>query len=725
MSSRRDRYPVFVAINRKVKVSDIEQLLKDGKSPNSSPPGCPPPLHRAVRFNRPDIALALLQSGCQVRASKRVEQHHSPIISIAASLSMTEVVLTLCRHPDCNVFAVDGQLRTIVHIAVVRRNCDLLKGLLSCCSNFSKFLTLRDGLGLTPLHLAASVGSVRILKLLLQMEEDECFESEQLQKPQSDLPDKDFRVPEFQKPHEHCQEPQSDLADKDFRVPEFQKPHEHCQKPQSDLADKDFCVPEFQKPCEQFQKPHEQCQKPISDLSNEEFSVPESHRNCHCHGAVETNVEEGSVSGKKSSSVEPAGRQSSAAVCQKQGMRLLDHPVLGSKETMLHLAARGYHVEVVQFLLDSGASVNVRDMMNSTPLHQLVAQGNASHRALDAARLLLKAGADWSLKAAFQVHRSEKSGVKGAVVSHRFHHLHKEVTVGMTAAFRNKVAYLKLLAEFGARFEEVDGENRTTLMHALSNGSEEAAMFLLTSHPERDVFHTWLDNWGFTALHMVSYCRSKAGQLTRLMLGMGYGIALWSSRTDDRSCSDDNPVPFWSVRGRIVPFKRGSPGHHCFTPVTQAIMNSRLDVLQSLVRHSPVCLLLDYTTFRHSPLHVALTQIPDQQCMLFIDFLLAHGCDGNAVVCGSTAYHYAVNHARRNGKDAQLFSAAYLKKKLGVFFVEAECSDKRNARGLWSLRDMGLQRVRQMLRAAKGKYFDDASSLPLPPSVIRDLLFES
>lgn len=55
----------------------------------------------------------------------------------------------------------------------------------------------------------------------------------------------------------------------------------------------------------------------------------------------------------------------------------------------LHLAARSGQQEIAQLLIDSGATVDIRDLSDYTPLHNAAWNGN-----LDIVKLLLNAGAD-------------------------------------------------------------------------------------------------------------------------------------------------------------------------------------------------------------------------------------------------------------------------------------------------------------------------------------------
>ncbi|KAL8614275.1 hypothetical protein ACOMHN_007613 [Nucella lapillus] len=705
--SKGGRHQIYNAINWKTSLAEIERLLKEGKSPNASPKACPPPLHRAVRFNRPDIAMVLLKAGCQVRSGRWVEALHSPIISIAADLSMTEVVLHMASKPECDSFAMDGQLQSIVHIAVMRKNYDLLEGLrnLLCGNDFDRFLTLRDGLGLTPLHLAASTGDLKMLKLLFQ--------------------------------GDNCCQP------------------EHSQNPQSGGAE---------------------------DLRSNDF-----HDDRSLDYKQESDREGKSCSGTR-------GSFGTAGKGKEGGRRVgVDHGVMGSKETMLHLAAHNHHLEVVTFLLTQGAKVNAVDIMNNTPLHMVIAHGRADCRAVAVVRCLLNAGADWQWKGTHRRRVGKSAGVwqtmnglssrsysqvtPGMVAAIRNrvaylrvlaefgaqfdevctahmtalmyalchaqgeaagylvkYHSHSQALLtcrdhsgntplhfvsccgakaGMVAAIRNRVAYLRVLAEFGAQFDEVCTAHMTALMYALCHAQGEAAGYLVKYHSHSQALLTCRDHSGNTPLHFVSCCGAKAASLTELMLDKGYGVALQSPPSDCLPSSVAKPSGCWRQAS--------------FSPVTSAILHRRLDVLRCLVTHDPRCLSGDATLPPdHSPLHAAVRWVSHPECVPLVDFLLAHGCDGNGVVCGVTPYQYGVGDV---GPATASTSAAYLRTRLGAFFLEGGgggCPGRKGGCRLWSLRDRCLEYVRKMLRAApRGSYYQDVCSLPLPQCVIRSLLFES
>ena len=137
--------------------------------------------------------------------------------------------------------------------------------------------------------------------------------------------------------------------------------------------------------------------------------------------------------------------------------------------------------------------------------------------------------------------------------------------------------------------------------------------------------------------------------------------------------------------------------------------------------------------------------------MPFIDFLLAHGVDGNEVVCGETPCEYAWRLRVCQGGDSPFstsydsqFSMRYLKEKLGASFCAVDVEHRychrqdvghalggkksellpspRRMCGL-ELRSMCRSVIRTQVRQSDGDFYAKVSSLPLPSSLIRYLLF--
>lgn len=413
-------YPVYDAA-AKGSVEEVKELIRQGHSPDRSPTSCPPPLYRAVRFNRPDMALALIEAWCQVKMSKRLEQHNSPIITVAADLNMTEVVLKMCLNPDCEVFATDGQLRTIVHLAVARRNYDLVRRLpLHCFPR--KFLSLRDGMCLTPLHLAASLGDLTMLLLLLRMGERSDSQPTAALSGATPQQDGDGRNLETEAVSVavQCHEPVVNGETAEDQLVSVQPSHAvagevmvpECTSsmsvshsgvsPRPLVSDRESNSREGARGTSTETCPRDSTQLPVSlaahirdragtderdgasaksrcrSLSDRVSAGGESLSQASVRRKRESRSEHNAGTGEGSGCVASGGMPPSAQWKVKKA--LIDLPVLGSKETMLHFAARGRHLEVVEFLLSQGADVNAQNMMKNSPLHLLCMQGRANSR---------------------------------------------------------------------------------------------------------------------------------------------------------------------------------------------------------------------------------------------------------------------------------------------------------------------------------------------------------
>lgn len=186
------------------------------------------------------------------------------------------------------------------------------------------------------------------------------------------------------------------------------------------------------------------------------------------------------------------------------------------------------------------------------------------------------------------------------------------------------------------------------------------------------------------------------------------------------------------------------------TPVVWSIRHRQFAVLQALVRHRPDLLTCSENILL-SPLHAVLVYILGKQSTHFIDFLLAHGADGNAVVCSRTPYELAAMMFGRETMDIFMYAAVYLREKLGSLFLlpdEAHFQDHKRRMTVGrndgvesvsppalrprervvkvlSLRDACCSRVRRSVRETRGDYHAQITSLPLPGRVIDYLLFKT
>jgi ankyrin repeat protein len=91
------------------------------------------------------------------------------------------------------------------------------------------------------------------------------------------------------------------------------------------------------------------------------------------------------------------------------------------------------------------------------------------------------------------------------------------VTVTAIAAIKDQPRLLKLLAQYGARFDIPNALGWTPLVLAMKNDSWQAASYLATEQLECKERHTWRDRDGNSTMHFVSHLRSG-------LAGKGFGL---------------------------------------------------------------------------------------------------------------------------------------------------------------------------------------------------------
>jgi len=117
--------------------------------------------------------------------------------------------------------------------------------------------------------------------------------------------------------------------------------------------------------------------------------------------------------------------------------------------TPLYLAAEKEYFNLTKLLIDSGADMDVMTDIHMTPLYTAIDEGR-----LPMAEFLLEAGANPNITVEFGVH----FGAGGNAV-----HL---------AVLRNKVAFIRLLADYGANLEMRDGDGLTPLGRAVKESPD-------------------------------------------------------------------------------------------------------------------------------------------------------------------------------------------------------------------------------------------------------------
>ncbi|XP_065907268.1 uncharacterized protein [Dysidea avara] len=218
--------------------------------------------------------------------------------------------------------------------------------------------------------------------------------------------------------------------------------------------------------------------------------------------------------------------------------------------TSLHVAVDMNHLEVMQFLLSSGANVNKRNINDDTPLHLAVQHGN-----VQAVELLLCTEAD--------INARNKSGITP---------LHR-------AAEKGDIQLVELLVSRGADVDSTDNWGNTPLHKGTENGHAQVVEFLLSKVANVDS----KDNiWSNTSLHRAAW----SGLIQMVDLFVTKGSCL-SSRNDD----GDTPLHIASWRGKhqVVELllSRGvdidSRNKHGNTPLHHTMKRGHFLVMESLV----------------------------------------------------------------------------------------------------------------------------------------------
>jgi ankyrin repeat protein/glyoxylase-like metal-dependent hydrolase (beta-lactamase superfamily II) len=152
--------------------------------------------------------------------------------------------------------------------------------------------------------------------------------------------------------------------------------------------------------------------------------------------------------------------------------------------TPLHLAARGRHPDVLRYLVDKGAGLDVLDNNGIAPLHILAGSGQT-----EAARLLIEKGADIDVKDPVKLtplNMAAESGLesmvkllieKGADIENK--HAYGRTPLVGAARERGNINVIRMLLDAGADVNSSDKWKATALDLAAWRGFEEVVNLLL------------------------------------------------------------------------------------------------------------------------------------------------------------------------------------------------------------------------------------------------------
>ncbi|XP_032885049.1 ankyrin-1-like [Amblyraja radiata] len=151
-----------------------------------------------------------------------------------------------------------------------------------------------------------------------------------------------------------------------------------------------------------------------------------------------------------------------------------------SNETLLHIASSHGHVRIIEYLLNKGAKLEVRDNKGQSPLHRAAEKGHTA-----AVQALLQAGAHiyaLDTESRTPLHLASQNNCfpivklllkEEAKIDKRnksFLHL---------AAIKDESKIAEILLKYGAAVDTKDMKNRTPLIHAISMGHLRTVKVLL------------------------------------------------------------------------------------------------------------------------------------------------------------------------------------------------------------------------------------------------------
>uniref|UniRef100_A0A674IKV8 Uncharacterized protein n=1 Tax=Terrapene triunguis TaxID=2587831 RepID=A0A674IKV8_9SAUR len=154
--------------------------------------------------------------------------------------------------------------------------------------------------------------------------------------------------------------------------------------------------------------------------------------------------------------------------------------VNASNETLLHIAAANGHVAIIEYLINKGAKLDVKDKKGRTPLHRAAEKGQD-----DAVKVLLQAGAY-----IYSLDKEAKTPLHLAAQNHHTHIL-KRILKEEARCYKNQQNFLHMAAlkdesnlaqkllKNGAPVDAKDEKGQTALDYAISQGFEKTAKVLL------------------------------------------------------------------------------------------------------------------------------------------------------------------------------------------------------------------------------------------------------
>uniref|UniRef100_A0A8C4YT27 Uncharacterized protein n=1 Tax=Gopherus evgoodei TaxID=1825980 RepID=A0A8C4YT27_9SAUR len=154
--------------------------------------------------------------------------------------------------------------------------------------------------------------------------------------------------------------------------------------------------------------------------------------------------------------------------------------VNASDKTLLHIAAANGHVAIIEYLINKGAKLDVKDKKGRTPMHRAAEKGQD-----DAVKVLLQAGAY-----IYSLDKEAKTPLHLAAQTHHTHILKRilkeearcykdQQNFLHMAALKDESNLAQMLLKNGAPVDAKDEKGQTALGYAISQGFDKTVKVLL------------------------------------------------------------------------------------------------------------------------------------------------------------------------------------------------------------------------------------------------------
>ncbi|XP_067845693.1 CARD- and ANK-domain containing inflammasome adapter protein [Heptranchias perlo] len=159
-----------------------------------------------------------------------------------------------------------------------------------------------------------------------------------------------------------------------------------------------------------------------------------------------------------------------------------------NNETLLHIAAAQGHVTIIEYLLNKGAKIEVRDNKGQSPLHRAAEKGHTG-----AAKMLLQAGAHiyaLDTESRSPLHLAAQNNhfpIVKLMLKEEARNDKRMKSFLHMAALRDESKLAQIVLKYGAPVDTKDEKNRTPLFHATSQGHLNTVKVLLEAGAKVDV----------------------------------------------------------------------------------------------------------------------------------------------------------------------------------------------------------------------------------------------